>query len=124
MPRPKGAKNKPRKMRVYESLPDVLTTSEAASWLRISRSELLKKIYAGKIPKDCYFRIGSHHKLIKNKLAIFFGIQFKSDNSPEFPKQGSDSLGKNTTLQVIEEVINSLGLHLSKFKFSIEDKER
>lgn len=97
MPRPKGSKNKVKNQetevvqliqklidftretetRIYEKIPDVLTTKEASHWLKISRSGLMKKVYAGEIPEDCYQKSGNRYKFIKNKLAILWGIKEK-----------------------------------------------
>jgi excisionase family DNA binding protein len=79
MPRTKGAKNKPRELKTYESLPDILTPAEAARWLRMSRSNLVKQIHSGEIPKDCYYMVGTHYKLIKSKLATLKGIRNHSE---------------------------------------------
>lgn len=75
MPRTKGAKNKPKELKTYESLPDIITPAEAARWLRTSRSNLMKQIRSGDIPKDCYTMNGTHYKLSKSKLAILKGIR-------------------------------------------------
>jgi hypothetical protein len=123
MPRPKGAKNKPKETRIYEFLPDVLTTEEASHWLRISRSGLMKKVYAGEIPEDCYQKSGNRYKFIKNKLAILLGIRPKADNFPELLKQDSCAMEKNIVCPVIEEGINLLGLYLSKFKFTTKNND-
>lgn len=77
MPRTKGSLNKPKESRMFEMIPDVLTPKEAGQWLCISRSGLMKKIYAGEIPKECYQKSGNRYKLIKNKLAILWGIKEK-----------------------------------------------
>ena len=75
MGRTLGAKNKPKELKSYETLPDILTTAEASKWLRMAKSTLLKHIYNGSIPKDCYFTVGCQYRLIKNRLAIWMGIK-------------------------------------------------
>ena len=75
MARTKGAKNKPKDVLNYENLGDILSPQLASQWLRVSRNEIMRQIYAKEIPADCYFKVGSHYKIIKNKLALLIGIK-------------------------------------------------
>jgi hypothetical protein len=61
--------------RIYDKIPDILTPEEAGKWLRICRSEVMKRIYSGEIPKECYQKSGNRYKLIKQKLAVLWGIK-------------------------------------------------
>jgi hypothetical protein len=75
MARTKGAINKPKELRQYDQLPDLLTPRQAAEWLRMNRGLLMEQIHQGIIPADCYQRRGTRFLIIKNKLAEHIGIK-------------------------------------------------
>lgn len=65
---------RPKKRRTFFELGEILNSSEAQELIGICPPYLTKMAEEGVLPKDSWFKVGSHYKYVKRKLAEHFGI--------------------------------------------------